>query len=325
MSICVCNNSALELYRASSRLLPELMSSARTSKLESGRLLSERLLAEDMRRVGVTEKPFHVLLGNTSCGRGRDDIVRHPCSDGLPPRSIIRASRDVWTVSPEYLMCQYAARAAAPSDPFDLVDLILVGYELCGTYLLDASIDDGFVTTEEPLTSRSKIERFCGRRGRFVGVRMVRRALRQISDMSNSPRESIVSMLLTMSLGLGGLGLRGSVMNYEVETDQGVKRVDIAWPKLGVGVEYQGRKYHAVEQAQREDRRRNTLAGSGMTIITVWNEDLRDPVLFERFVGDVTNALGVRVRVRSEAHRAQQRLLRARLLNEIKPYIKELS
>ena len=125
MSICVCNNSALELYRASSRLLPELMSSARTSKLESGRLLSERLLAEDMRRVGVTEKPFHVLLGNTSCGRGRDDIVRHPCSDGLPPRSIIRASRDVWTVSPEYLMCQYAARAADPSDPFDLVDLIL--------------------------------------------------------------------------------------------------------------------------------------------------------------------------------------------------------
>lgn len=323
MSICVCNNSALELYRASSRLLPELMSSARTSKLEPVHLLSPELLAEDMLRVGIVEKPFHVLMGNTSCGRDRDDIERHSCIGELPPRSIIKASRDIWTVSPEYLMCQLAAQAADLSDAFDLVGLILIGYELCGTYLLDTSIDDGFLTTDAPLTSRTKIARFCDRRGRFAGVRMLRRALPHILEMSNSPRESIVAMLLTLPRSMGGLGLPGAVMNYEIETGQGRKRVDIAWPELGVGIEYQGRKYHAIEQAQREDRRRNTLAGSGMTIITVWNEDLKDPLLFERFVNDVVHALGVRARSRSEKYRMRQRLLRAKLLNEIGPYIRE--
>ena len=51
-----------------------------------------------------------------------------------------------------------------------------------------------------------------------------------------------------------------------------------------------------------------------MTILNVWYEDLISDLLFNRLVSDLVRAMGVRLRIRTDAFKPRQLALRARLL-----------
>ena len=310
MAIYICDISTLELLRSRGKLAPELLDCTRTSSLKECVIPSRLELEDVMSRLGGVSRPCHLMV-KSDCSRKCQWAVRHERSKELPLKSLIRLSGDLLVESPELLFCDLAASAE-----FDVVDLAMFGLELCGTYLLeqDENAWKGFINTDMPMTSSAQIGRVLGYQGSVAGSRKAREALDLIVDGSHSPMESVLVALLTFPRRLGGFGLEGARMNMCVQTSAGDRFVDIGFPELKIAYEYKGRLYHLPEQAGRDDRRQNALAGAGWTVINVWHEDLTDPYLFSELEANTYRAIDRRLRKRSEKFRARQRALRSRLV-----------
>lgn len=317
MSIYIGYTSALEAYRAQGRLLPELLESRRTSKLGDGEIPAAIMLEDDLSRIGVKNKPYHLLFSHESQTHARPDIVRHVLSGTLPKRAFVHATEDVLIASPELMFVQLASL-----EDFSEVDLVQIGYELCGTYLLDPfeTIWKEPISDSTPMTSTSKISRMIDGLGARRGVKRARKVLELVNDNSNSPMETVLALLFCLPRRLGGLALEPVIMNKKITTATGDRWVDFFFPEHNVGLEYKGKDFHSIEKVGRDDRRQNKLVGSGLNILNVWYEDLVDPHLFEQLVQDVVNAMGIRLRIRSEGFATNQRLLRMHLLPTVKRY-----
>lgn len=309
--ICPCSTSAWELLRASGRLLPDLLGRSRTSRPVGCGLRSPEMLREDLEREGVVTKPFHLAVDGFVKRRGRTDVICHRYASELSRRSFIQARPGLMVSGPELAFCDMGA-----CSDLDAVDLAIIGYEMCGTYVLDTSWD-GLINTDAPMTSVDKISSMMNYRKGCSGIAKAREALGLVRNGSNSPMETVLCALLSFPRAYGGYGFGPVRLNYEVATTQGVRRVDVAFPSRAVGLEYKGRKFHTVEQVGRDDRRQNELVGSGITILNVWYEDLVSDLLFDRLITDLVHAMGIRLRIRDEAFALRQQLLRARLLPAI--------
>lgn len=317
MDICICDITALEVYRSHGRLLPTLLEGSRTSKLSGCGLPPRQMLEDTMSRLGAKKKPYHLAFGTPNQAKSRQDIRRHTHTGTLPRRSLIRIDRETLIVSPELLFVELAARP-----DYDEVDLALLGYELCGTYVLDPDDTswDGLISHGTSLTSKKRIAGALSRIGRRRGVARARRALSLFEDGSNSPMESVLALLFHLPRHLGGLGLGPISMNRKVVTPAGDRWVDVFFTAQRVGLEYKGVKAHSVEKAARDDRRQNKLTGLGVSILNVWYEDLTNDHLFAQLVRDVAGALGIRLRIRSRGFDQRQKLLRLRLMPAIERY-----
>lgn len=305
---CPCNTTALEIYRASGRLLPQLLERPRTGKLEDTCLPDRDSLAYDLRLLGARERPYRLLAYDPASVHRRSDVRFSVCSRRLPPNALIRISDIMLISGPELTFLQLAANG-----DLDEVDLALIAHELCGTYVLDDSWD-GLTNTDEALTGVARIGALLDRMGGSRGCALARRALELVLDNSNSPMESVLSMLLCAPRRYGGMGLEPARLNYPMRTPDGTRRVDLAFPAHKVGLEYKGERYHSIEQSARDDRRQNKIVGSGMTIINVWREDLGSRHLFEQLLRDVRRAMGIRIRPRVNDFASKQELLRMRLM-----------
>ena len=290
--------------------LPDLLTLPRTAKLAGCSMPSRAHLADDMARLGLEAGPFHLLLpsrsechirGDVRCHRHREDL--------LQSRSLIRLSKSMLIVSPELLFLELAA-----TGEYDEIDLALIGFELCGTYVLDESWD-GFTNTSRPVATRHRLMSMINRSAHHRGVKLAARAARLVIDNSHSPMETVMAMLFCLPHRYGGMGFKGAVLNYKVETAEGSRWVDAAFPTNGFGLEYQGRRYHSQERVGRDARRQARLIGAGLTTVNVWYEDLADLHLFEQLARDVACALGVRLRPERTKNFSQKRtLLRSRIL-----------
>mgnify|MGYP003370465138 FL=1 len=304
--ICPCSTSAWELLRASGRLLPDLLERPRTSRPMGCSLRAPEMLQEDLEREGVVTKPFHLAVDGFVKRGGRSDVICHRYAGELSRRSFIRARPGLMVSGPELAFCDMGSCS----------DLALIGFEMCGTYVLDTSWD-GLINTDAPMTSIEKIGSMMGYRQGCAGIQKARAALELVHDGSNSPMGTVLCALLAFPRRRGGYGLGPVRLNYEVSTSLGTRYVDVAFPTYAVGLEYKGRKFHSVEQVGRDDRRQNEIVGSGITILNVWYEDLVSDLLFDRLVSDLVRAMGIRLRIRDKAFALRQQVLRARLLPAI--------
>lgn len=319
MRVCIFGESALDFMRSSGRLAPEFLERPRTQKLDGCGMPPRAMLADDMVLLGVRSRPLHILVPKESGDRNREDIVCHRCGTDLPPRSLICVKDDVLVTSPALTFLHLAAESLRTSRCPDPVDLAIIGFELCGTYLLDDSWD-GLMNTCKPLTSVEQIAHVLEAMPAARGISLAREALDLVRDGSNSPMESVLCALLTWPRRLGGYAFGPVSLNHHVVTADGDRYVDVVFPSHKVGLEYKGRKSHTIEQVGRDDRRQNKLAGSGWTILNVWYEDLVSEHLFEQLVADVARAMGVRLRIRGKDFASRRAWLRAKLIPALKRY-----
>lgn len=310
MKKCFCFISALEILRSSGRLAPEILEKPRTGKVDGCGVPPGAMLADDLARYGITSAPCHLLCEQKS-GHAPRGVSRHTHRSPLPSRALIALDRETLVASPELLFLELAA-----SREFDDIEVLQIGYELCGTYVLDAGISswDGFTNTDAPLTSAAKIKRFLERCTGLNGVKRARKLIEYVADGAHSPMETITALIVSLPHRFGGMGLGDIALNRCIKVSDGLRWVDILIKGSSVGLEYKGRKAHTVEQAARDDRRQNRLTGSGVTTFNIWYEDLVEDHLFERLEADILNALGRRRYASSRAFALRQKLLRARLL-----------
>jgi hypothetical protein len=113
-------------------------------------------------------------------------------------------------------------------------------------------------------------ERYPGARG----IRQLREVLALADPRAESPPESHVRVLLVQA------GLPRPRPQYEVRDGQGrfVARLDLAWPELKAGLEYEGVYHRDRDQYSRDLIRHNALRALGWTILRVDAVQMRDPI-----------------------------------------------
>lgn len=145
-----------------------------------------------MVRIGLKEEPYHILVPTKRLRYARDDVIFHTRKHPLPFQTLLRSERGGPILTgPELLFCDLAL-----SPDYDTIDLIELGYELCGTYLIN-DCWDGYISNAVCATSTDKIRRVVDNLTGRPGIDVARKALRHVRDGSNSPMETALAMMLT--------------------------------------------------------------------------------------------------------------------------------
>lgn len=208
-------------------------------------------------------------------------------------------------ILPEYLFLQMA-------ETMNFLDLLLLGFELCGTYFCGQGID-AFASTStasprhKPFTRANKIARFLDSdvASQTKGIAQATLASKSLLDNSDSPRESTLALMLTLPRRLGGYALPRPLLNQRINIPRSSSqlirndhfRCDLLWPKEGLAIEYDSDLHHVDAQKIAKDAsRRDALALLGIQVITVTNKQFASMNEMDKVAHAVAKTLGIRQR-----------------------------
>lgn len=147
------------------------------------------------------------------------------------------------------------------------------------------------------------------------------RALRLVTEGSNSPRETDVSILMGATRTSGGLGLGGFELNRRIrlperlaeKIGQRVVVPDFSRPN-GTLLEYDSDQEHSSPAARaRDERKRRAYLEEGLDCLTLTSDVLGSNARLEAFAEDLARSIGVRRRASSERMLERRAGLRERL------------
>lgn len=275
MPVIVSHGSALELLRAvppQVRSFPRVGEPLRTDEVST----SSRELAElDLRQFGIRRSPVSVLV----CGRAPQIKLpgvrtRWFGPDTIPGGLLLGLAPDVYAAGPELCFIQMARETS-------LVGAVALGCELCGGYSHFSELVSGYYE-RPPLTSTERIAAAVGELAGLYGLSHAREALRWVCDGSRSPMETVLAGELFLPARHQGLGFARPELNFEVPLDRVASAItgtsscyiDVAWPEVCRGAEYDSREWHL--DPERDLRRREALEHMGWTINTIKLDQMTD-------------------------------------------------
>ncbi|MFC4137596.1 MULTISPECIES: endonuclease domain-containing protein [unclassified Microbacterium] len=145
--------------------------------------------------------------------------------------------------------------------------------------------------TQKPLVTITEIERRLLEWAGFTGCGKVRSALPLARLGVESPKETETRLLLVHA------GLPEPVVQHEVrDCGRFIARVDLAYPALGIAIEYEGDGHRTSKDQWRADiRRQRDLEDRGWIVIRLTQADLK-PSGQEDFLARVRRAITSRAR-----------------------------
>lgn len=316
MRIVFSHISAFELARASCSPFLHRQPAPHTFLLPDR---APSAIEEAGRLAGSLSEPCHFLASRNTRPRSPQRIVCHSVRDGQLPRgSILRvgaAPDDAFACSPELFFPQIATTAQR-------IEVVRVGFELCGTYAISRTHPEGFYK-RDPLTTVARMQAFLERVPGLHGAKAARWALQYVLPNSASPRETIVAMLLRLPCAFGGRGAETPSLNHEVTVTRRIGRtketktyrIDLYWPRAKLGLEYDSDlKHTGPDRIAHDARRRNDLESIGITMLTATNRQVKSLWEFNKLADVIAGQLGKQVRPRCKDYAARQRELHARLM-----------
>ena len=301
MDWVISHGSALEYWRKASAKAALAKKSKRDAK-HTARLPSVPLDAKWLRKrnhLGLTT-PMEILVGNRNARKTcRDITCRTYVGQGIEG-GFIRVAPNLFVSSPELCFMQLASELT-------LIKLIEIGYELCGGYRLEIPNNSGRGFRDDlPLTSVAELSAFVEKTERLKGRKNARKALRHITDNSKSPRETILSMLLTLPNNLGGYGFSKPKLNYRIDLPPLKNKTgqtktyycDLYWPEVKMDVEYDSDLYHTQpEQMAMDAIKKNDLTSLGIKVYTVTSRQVASRDEMQRIAEQLSKVLGKRLRL----------------------------
>jgi hypothetical protein len=318
MPVYVCAESAVQHYRCA--LSPaESDRSAQIENLDDAVSLKRDVNLLNLTGLGlpspsVTE-PLHVLV-SAGTNRGRAKSVLPVAWNGPLPKDAFReVQKDAYVSSPELTFLQMAR-------VLDVVSLIELGMELCGTYRREAL--GGLTTYDQPaLTTPRKLAKFLEEAGQAYGAKVARQALKYVAPNSASPFETIVYLLLCLPRRLGGYAFPTPKLNASIKLGKRGRQhtlrkstvPDLYWKDAKLDLECHG-KMHELEERRTEDSmRRKALERMHVEVIELTYDEVKDPKLFQATVKRLAKKVGLRLRSKNERHfEAHEQELRNQLL-----------
>lgn len=260
--------------------------------------------------------PLHILVADQSARRASKGAVCHVSHHRMLPKAFTRIGRDLFASSPELCFVQMAGSLS-------LIKLIVLGFELCGSYAISPSDPRGFVK-RKPLTQVDQLSAFVGKMSDMRGLGRARRAVKYVVDGSASPMETILVMLLCLPVSLGGYGIDVPCLNYRLDTGLAAKRIssknfyvcDLYWPQASLACEYDSDAFHTgSDRIAGDSKRRNALAFISVSVVTVTRKQVFQSGEMERIARLIAKQTGKRIQ-RGSFNFCQQRIdLRLELLH----------
>ena len=212
---------------------------------------------------------------------------------------------DYYIVPPEFLFAQMA-------ETMDFLSLLLVGFELCGTYFSNLQFDTTLEKFDTPLrrkpfTNKRKIKNFLYSdvASGMKGNAFAKQTAEFILDNSDSPRESALAISLTLPRRLGGYALPQPQLNRRINISQSNSRLirkshfkcDLFWEENNLAIEYDSDLHHTGTQKIAQDSsRRDALAFLGVHVITVTNKQFANMQEMDKIAYTISKILGIRRR-----------------------------
>lgn len=298
MKAILCDQTALNFWRSRSEPIGSVPSDRACLPERRGVVdhdVPSAAIVSELRTWGlVGEDEVHLLVTSADKRRRLKGVNFTVISNPVPQGSFERAMGQVYVVSPEMLFVQLAGE-------LPLVELLEIGYELCGTYRM---IDGQPSYNLAPLTSASKLKSYAQRAKGLRGRAAALQALSWIIDGSASPAETALAIAFKLPLRLGGCALGDFELNQELELNEGAARIlgrssmhpDFYWPRGKHPAEYDSSLYHASrEQAEYDERRRNAYGAMGMNVTIFTPRHLVDLELFDQMVTSIRHFAGIRL------------------------------
>lgn len=267
--------------------------------------------------------PLFVLVGNANSRHRVKHVNVRCCSKNPPSGSLWHIGHRVYVPTPEFSFLLLASHLS-------LVELVMVGMELCGAYRLIGANTPALLHStltlynQEPFTTPDRLRAFIDRAKGFPGALLAQRACGLIAPASASPMETAVYLLLCLPRSLGGYAIPRPVLNArrhvtkraETLTTKHTLVPDLYWPAVRLDVEYDSEEFHS-DSARLELGLRRTLALRAMhvEVISLTKEVVYDDVAFDTTARMVAKRLGKRLRSQSETLQEKRRALRDTVLH----------
>ncbi len=219
------------------------------------------------------------LLYESAGQRRTSSIVRgHAFGNPVPADDLVRLGPELQVCSPRAAFCQLATTQ-------DELDLLLVGLELCGTFVMSPASSTGFLSTESSLASVDDLREAVGWDSALVPSRKkkLERVVERLTSGSNSPVESAVFAMFTLPRSSGSLMIPGMLLNEPVELDEVAARIagcgrlrpDFYYPSAQTVGEYKSRMFHPKGTWTNDDRRLDAFGSMGLHTFSFNNERVR--------------------------------------------------
>ena len=182
----------------------------------------------------------HVTVANADDRRQRRGLKCHVAAIAAADVQVVRGLR---ISAPHRMFVELAASLS-------LVDLVVVG--------------DWLVGPKQKLTTPENLVEYCGR-SKEAHAGQARTAAAYVRERVDSPMETRLRMLLVLA------GLPEPEVNRVVRDDHGtvVLRLDLCYPGVRLGVEYDGRQHvERIEQWERDVERRDDLEAWHLLTVT---------------------------------------------------------
>lgn len=240
-------------------------------------------------------RPLHVLVDDASRRIRSARVVCHVWTAPLPEGAFYQLTPRVLLASPGFCLQGMAARR-------NLVEGATLGMEVCGSYVRVPGLADGFCK-RPPLTTPDELHGFLADVHSY-GANRARAALRHVIAGSRSPMETVVVLVFTLPVELGGCGLPAPLLNARVEIPHDLQValgkpyvvVDLCWPDQRVILEYDSYRWHTLPAAVDADNGRNEgLRDLGWMVRSVTAGMLKNDPLRRQLVGRVMERFGRRL------------------------------
>ena len=234
--------------------------------------------------------PLDILVSSDRARKVNSMVKSHISSCSFPNGSFLKIGINLFVSSPELCFLQMASQ-------LELVQLIRLGFELCGSYR-HAGYNEAFGEDEsrgffldKPLTSTKKLSAFILKLGKVKGKQKASRAVRYLIDGSASPAETILTMMITLPIMLGGFGFPAPSLNTRIDIVSTAKKTaakkhyscDLFWSEAKIALEYDSDAFHSkTEQIASDAARRNALSYIGINVITVTRKQLVSSIEMRR-------------------------------------------
>lgn len=270
MAILIGHKTALAYWRTHDRNWAQPISQA--APQENNSPYYSQIDTGILWKFSIDEKPVSIFASCKANMRKSQNLSPRIWSGKHPSRSFYKIAQDLYISTPEATFLQLGKESS-------LIQLITIGYELCGSYGLSAQSDSGFLR-REPRSNPQLIERYLEKCDGIHGVKAAKRASSYIAKGSASPMESLLSMLLCLPPSLGGFGLPRPELNFPIETNEGgivMRRCDLYWPDQRFALEYDSDTFHSdASKLHLDSSRRSTLEKAGVHVVSVTKNQVFD-------------------------------------------------
>ena len=293
MKVFTSHWTALEYWRIHFPLDSELGRTVNASLAEECTACKIDVLDSVHETYRIPGKPVDVLVFDGKERRLSELVACHTWSTNIPEGAFYRHG-SMHVSSPEFVFLQMASE-------LPLVQLIALGYELCGTYVLlpakvhhPSALED-YPRRIAPLTTTSKLASFIAHAQNARGIAKARRALKYVVDCSRSPMETMTSLLLSLPPALSGYGLPQPVLNEYIELDESAQIIaqashaegDLCWRDCTLDIEYNGDVHADPARMKRDAGRRAGIEHMGWRVITITGPQVFNIEAFEVIARDV--------------------------------------